>query len=101
LFFLLARLITSGFGATASFSGVLVVSAVLGIGLGRSLITSLVLVLVVGGGEDDGSVPQVVKRLAPSTVLVEAVEGATAGEVRLALAEQFPRLAPLAAGAHR
>jgi putative serine protease PepD len=38
-------------------------------------LAAVALVLIVGGGEDDGSVPQVVKRLAPSTVLVEALRG--------------------------
>ncbi len=38
-------------------------------------LVAVVLVLVVGGSDDDGSVPQVVKRLAPSTLLVEALRG--------------------------
>ena len=38
-------------------------------------LAAVALVLVVGGGDDDRSVPQVVRQLAPSTVLVEALRG--------------------------
>ena len=38
-------------------------------------LVAVVLVLVVGGSDDEGSVPEVVKRLAPSTLLVEALRG--------------------------
>jgi S1-C subfamily serine protease len=38
-------------------------------------LAAVAFVLLLGGGENDRSVPQVVKRLAPSTVLVEALRG--------------------------
>jgi S1-C subfamily serine protease len=45
------------------------------LGAAALALATVAFVLLVGGGEDDRSVPQVVKRLAPSTVLVEALRG--------------------------
>jgi len=45
------------------------------LGAAALALAAVAFVLVVGGGDDDRSVPQVVRRLAPSTVLVEALRG--------------------------